>query len=110
MAHALHSATGMSAAIDFDSTLIRRGFHAATFTEMAQFAEAVEMRPLDKLLAELPAVAQLSELKFSLARQVIRRRVRMLAPIDREQLRLFAAEVAEGAAVDVATRIRGIFA
>ena len=99
----------MSAAIDFDSTLVRRGFHAATFTEMAEFAQTIEVRPLDKLLAELPAVAQLSDLKFSLARQVIRRRVRDLASIDREQLRLFAHEVAEGTPVEIAARIRGIF-
>lgn len=98
-----------TAAIDFDSTLIRRGVHAATFTEMAQFAETVETRPLDRLLSELPALAQLSDMKFMLARQVIRRRMRELAAIDREQLRVHAEEVASAAPVAVSTRIRDIF-
>ena len=63
-----------AAADDFDSTLIRRGALATTFYEMAAFAETLEDRPLDKLLAELPGIASLSDMKFSLARQVIRRR------------------------------------
>src|SRR5215218_879147 len=99
-----------TAPLDFDSTLIRRGVSAATFNEMAEFAATVENRPLDKLLAELPGIAALSEMKFSLARQVIRRRARELAPIDREQLRVFAAEIADAAPAIVATRIRQLFA
>jgi len=99
-----------AAALDLDSTLIRRGVRAATFSEMAEFARTVERRPLDKLLAELPGIAALSEMKFSLARQVIRRRSRELAAIDREQLRVFAEEIAAGAPALVANRIREIFA
>lgn len=98
-----------AAAIDFDSTLIRRGFQAATFSEMAEFAQTVETRPLDRLLSELPGLAQLSDMKFALARQVIRRRMRELVAIDREQLRVHAEEVASTAPVPVATRIRDIF-
>lgn len=98
-----------TAAIDFDSTLIRRGVQAATFGEMAEFAQTVETRALDRLLGELPAIARLSEMKFALARQVIRRRMRDLLPIDREQLRVHAEEVAVGAPEPVATRIRDIF-
>ena len=100
----------MSAAtFDFDSTLIRRAVKAATFNEMAEFAVTVENRPLDKLLADLPGIAQLSEMKFHLARQVIRRRSRELAPVDREQLRVFAEEIAAGAPAIVAARIRELF-
>ena len=97
------------ATIDFDSTLIRRGVQAATFPEMAEFAVTVEKRPLDKLLAELPRLAQLSDMKFSLARQVIRRRARDLAPVEREQLEMHAEEIAATAAAGVADRIRGLF-
>ena len=97
------------ATLDLDSTLIRRAVTAATFNEMAQFASTVENRPLDKLLAELPVIAALSDMKFSLARQVIRRRVRELAEADREQLRVFAEEIAANAPAVVASRIRELF-
>ncbi len=99
-----------AATVDFDSTLIRRGVQAATFTEMAEFATTVETRPLDKLLAELPRLAQLSDMKFSLARQVIRRRVRLLEAAEREQLRVYAEEIAAVTGAAVAARIRGLFA
>ena len=97
------------AQIDFDSTLIRRGVQAATFTEMAEFVETIERRPVGKLLAELPGIAQLSEMKFSLARQVIRRRARSLDRPDREQLRVLAYEVAADAPTYIAERIRALF-
>jgi len=96
-------------AIDLDSTLIRRGFHAATFTDMAEFVDTLEHRTLDKLLAELPGLASLSEMKFSLARQVIRRRARTLTRVDREQLRLLAYEVADRADGEVRDKIRAMF-
>ena len=99
-----------TATYDFDSTLVRRGVNASTFTEMAEFARTVEKRPLDKLLSELPGIAALSEMKFSLARQVIRRRSRELTAVDREQLRRFADEIATTAPALVASRIREIFA
>ena len=95
-----------AATVDFDSTLIRRGVQAATFPEMAEFASIVEARPLDKLLEELPRLAQLSEMKFLLARQVIRRRMRTLPAVEREQLRLYAEEIAGSTGVAVAARIR----
>jgi hypothetical protein len=97
-------------AIDFDTTLLRRAVKAATFSEMAEFAETVEHRPLDKLLSELPGIAALSEMKFSLARQVIRRRARFLGQLHYEQLRILAEEIAEQAPAAVAARIREIFA
>lgn len=103
------SAAAATPDLDFDSTLIRRGVKAATFNEMAEFASTVEHRPLDKLLAELPGIAKLSEMKFSLARQVIRRRSRDLAQIDRDQLRVFAEEIAGSAPASVASRIRELF-
>ena len=98
-----------AAADDFDSTLIRRGALATTFYEMAAFAETLEDRPLDKLLAELPGIASLSDMKFSLARQVIRRRARLLQEVERNQLRELAEEVAGSTPVHVAARIRDLF-
>ena len=96
--------------LDFDSTLIRRGNQATTFGQMADFADRLERRPLDRLLAELPGLAELSEMKFRLARQVIRRRARDLGDVDREQLRSLALEVARSVPSAIAERIRAIFA
>ena len=95
--------------LDLDSTLVRRGTEAATLTEMAEFAEMLQDRKVDKLLAELPAIAELSESKFSLARQVIRRRARTLTRPDYEQLRALAFEVADDAGGSVGERIRSMF-
>jgi len=94
---------------DPDSTLVRRGNSAATFREMEQFVETIEGRPLDKLLADLPGLAALSPTKFSLARQIIRRRARGLNRVDYEQLRLFAFEIADDAGTGVGERIRSLF-
>ena len=96
--------------LDLDSTLIRRGVNATTLTEIEEFAATVERRPLDKLLGELPGIAALSEMKFTLARQVIRRRARYLGNLHREQLRILADEIAESAPSPIAARIRELFA
>ena len=99
----------MTAATDFDSTLIRRGLQATTISEMTRFVETMDGRPLDKLLEDLPGFAAFSETKFSLARAVLRRRLRALDDVDREQLRALAAEVASAEKSDVAQRITAIF-
>ncbi len=95
--------------VDFESTLIRRGLQATTITEMTRFVSTIEDRPLDKLLVDLPGFALLSETKFSLARAVLRRRVRDLDEIDRQQLRVFAMEIASETDPEVADRIRTLF-
>lgn len=94
---------------DLDSTLIRRGLQATTFREMAEFAGTIEDRPLDRLVTELPSLARLSEMKFSVARSVIRRRSRTLPPLERERLRRVADEIAAGVESHVAARIRAMF-
>ena len=76
---------------------------------MADFVETIQHRPLDKLLTELPALAELSTTKFSLARQAFRRRARMLERVDYEQLRVMAYEVADDAGAEVGERIRSLF-
>jgi hypothetical protein len=95
--------------MDLDSTLIRRGVQAATLSDMADFVETIQQRPLDKLLGELPGLAALSQTKFSLARQVIRRRAKTLQRPDLEQLRLIAFEIAEDTGTEVGERIRSMF-
>lgn len=96
-------------AFDLDSTLIRRGVNASTLEEMAEFAETVEHRPVEKLLRELPGIAALSDVKFHVAREVIRRRTRFLGNRQREQLRQLAEEIAETAPDPIADRIRDLF-
>src|SRR6476469_2881062 len=95
---------------DFDSTLIRRGRKAVTFPEMVEFAATLETRPIVKLLEELPDLARLSDAKFSVASNILRRRFRGEAPIDQQQLKAFGYEVAARVFdPDVADRIRSIF-
>ncbi len=105
----MQCARGMSAATDFDSTLIRSGIQATTISELTSFVDTMEKRPLDRLLDELPGLAGLSNSKFDLARSVLRRRARDLAPVEREQLQLHAEEVAGRTADEVAVRIRALF-
>ena len=93
-----------------DSTLIRRGVSASTFTEIEQFVETIEERPLDKLLSELPGIAGFSGAKFDLARQVVRRRAKQLDAVERDQLRVLANEIASTTSESIGDRIRGIFA
>jgi len=94
---------------DLDTTLVLKGAHATTFSEMEDFADNVETRPLDKLLGDLNGLVRLTDLKFELARLVLRRRLRELDEVEREQLRIFAEEVASGADAEAAERIRSVF-
>ena len=94
---------------DLDTTLVLKGAHATTFSEMEDFADNVETRPLDKLLGDLNGLVRLPDLKFELARLVLRRRLRELDDVEREQLRIFAEEVACGADAEAAERIRSVF-
>ena len=99
------------AQMDFDSTLLRRGRSAVTYSDMVSFASTIEERPLSSLLEELPGIAALSETKFLLAATVMRRRFRGETPVDQTQLRVFAGEIAQGVAdPDMAERIRSLFA
>jgi hypothetical protein len=94
---------------EFDTTLVRRAENATTFTDMEDFVDNVEARPLDKLLGDLNGLVRLPDTKFELARLVLRRRVRELDEVEREQLRIFAEEVAERAEAEAAERIRSVF-
>jgi hypothetical protein len=85
------------------------GMQATTISEMTHFVETMDRRPLDELLQELPVFAAFSETKFTLARAVLRRRLRTLDEMDREQLRVLATEVVSAEKTDVAQRITAIF-
>jgi len=92
-----------------DTTLVLQGAQATTFRDMEDFADNVETRPLDKLLGDLNGLVRLPDTKFELARLVLRRRLRELAEVEREQLRIFAEEVAQRADGEAAERIRSVF-
>ena len=92
-----------------NTTLILKGAQATTFRDMEDFADNIESRPLDKLLGDLNGLVRLPDTKFELARLVLRRRLRELGDVEREQLRLFAEEVAAAADAEAAERIRSVF-
>jgi hypothetical protein len=92
-----------------DTTLVLKGAQATTFRDMEDFADHIETRPLDKLLGDLNGLVRLPDTKFELARLVLRRRLRELADVEREQLRIFAEEVATRADAEAAERIRSVF-
>lgn len=94
---------------DFDSTVVRHGLRAMTFSDMAGFAELIEQRSLERLLVDIHGFALLSEGKFNLARQIMRRRLHALPPVEREQFRLFAIESCEEDA-GALERMDGVFA
>ena len=95
--------------LDFDSTLVRRGKNAATFDQVSAFAKEIEGRSLDKLLSDLPGLAALSEWKFRLAAHMFRRLYRDLPAVEKEQLRIFAEDVARGESAEIAEKIRELF-
>jgi len=95
--------------LDFDSTLVRRGVRATTIADMRGFVAGLMDRPLDKLLCDLPGLALLSETKFMLAQQVLRRRLHDLPEVEREQLRILARTVATEASAWAGDRILRLF-
>ena len=94
---------------DFDTTTVRRGEAANTFSALSEFADGLRQRPLDKLLLDLPGLAGLSDQKFRLASHVIRQRWWHLPSVEQDQLVLIAEEVAAGLDAETAERVRDIF-
>jgi hypothetical protein len=96
---------------DADTTLIRHGREAVTFTDMVNFARDLEERPLIRLLDEIPSLAVFPDAKFALARMILRRRFRGESPVDQLQLQTVLEEMAS--TVDdpeIASRVRTLFA
>jgi hypothetical protein len=96
--------------LDGDTTIVRSGRSAMTYTDMVAFADALEDRPLPKLIEDLPGIAALSDSKFRIASNVLRRRFRLESPVDQIQLRVIADEIASNTNDRaVAKRIREVF-
>jgi hypothetical protein len=65
---------------DTDSTLVRSGKAALTFTEMTAFVRDLEARPTGRLLDDLPGLMALPEAKHGLVVMVLRRRTQSGGP------------------------------
>ncbi len=95
---------------DFDSTLVRSGAQATTFTEMIRFVSDIESRPIEKLIFDLPELARLSNVKFALARQLLRRRLAALPEQERANVREIAESVAATIGAADSERMLSVFA
>ncbi|HUP46163.1 MAG TPA: hypothetical protein VM779_11695 [Thermoanaerobaculia bacterium] len=95
---------------DLESTLIRRGRRATTFSDMVEFTQSVHQQPFEMVLKELPALASLSDTKFNLATKVLRRRFRTERGVDQVRMRAEAEQIARSvSSTFTANRIRSIF-
>lgn len=93
---------------DFDSTLVRRGTGAARLSELIDFVDDLERRPLSKLVSDLPGFMDLTGTKFDLVVQVVRRRLRKLTDAERLEFRTTASAVAKRTDSDRAKRMAGL--
>lgn len=59
-----------------ESTLVRSGLSALTFTEMGAFVRDLEARPPERLLGDLAGLMALPEAKYGLVAMVLRRKTR----------------------------------
>lgn len=89
----------------FDSTLIRRGAEAATFSEISAFAQMIEQRPITTLLDDLAGIEFLSETKFQVARRTLQRRLKAMETPELAIVRAHLAAL-ERSDPDAAARLR----
>lgn len=94
---------------DFDSTLVRSGAQATTFTDMVRFVSEIGSRPLEKLIFDLPELARLSDVKFALACRMVRRRLAALPESERANIREIAESVAATIAAVDSERMLSVF-
>lgn len=76
----------MSASVPASSVVLR-GIDARTFTEMESFVKDLEARPVDRLLRDLPELADLPMTKVSLVSYVIAAKFRASEADERERMR-----------------------
>jgi len=69
------------------SSVVLRGIDARTFTEMESFVKDLETRPVERLLRDLPELADLPETKVSLVSYVISSKYRAAEPGERRRMR-----------------------
>lgn len=77
------------------SSVVLRGLDARTFTEMESFVKDLEGRPTERLLRDLPQLAELSVTKVSLVSYVIAGKYRAAEPAMKEQIRESVAATLE---------------
>jgi hypothetical protein len=64
---------------DPESTIVRHGKAAFSFTEMGRFVRELEARPLDRLLDDLLGLMQLPDAKYALVALAVNKRMRKSA-------------------------------
>ena len=84
----------MSASVPASSVVLR-GIDARTFTEMESFVKDLEARPVERLLRDLPELADLPMTKVSLVSYVIAAKFRAAEAEEREHMRESVASTFE---------------
>jgi len=84
----------MSASVPASSVVLK-GIDARTFTEMESFVKDLEARPVDRLLRDLPELADLPMTKVSLVSYVIAAKFRAAEAEERERMRESVASTFE---------------
>lgn len=69
------------------SSVVIKGIDARTFTEMEGFVKDLEARPVERLLRDLPELADLPMTKVSLVSYVIYGKFRAAEPEERMKMR-----------------------
>jgi hypothetical protein len=69
------------------SSVVLRGIDARTFTEMESFVKDLEARPVERLLRDLPELADLPDTKVSLVSYVISSKYRGSEPAEKLKMR-----------------------
>ena len=87
--------TKNNAADALASSVVLRGIDARTFSEMESFVKDLEGRPTERLLRDLPQLAELSATKVSLVSYVMAGKFRAAEPGDRDKIRESVAATVE---------------
>lgn len=69
------------------SSVVIRGIDARTFSEMESFVKDLEARPIERLLRDLPQLADLPQTKVSLVSYVMYTRFRAAEHADKVRMR-----------------------
>jgi hypothetical protein len=64
---------------DSESTIVRHGKAAFSFSEMGRFVRELEARPLERLVADLPGLLELPDAKYALVSLAVGKRMRKSA-------------------------------
>lgn len=84
------------------SSVVLRGIDARTFSEMESFVKDLEQRPVERLLRDLPELAELSPTKVSLISYVIHGKYRASEAEERDRMRESVAATFEALPAGIA--------